>query len=110
MPSKKHLHTYEKRPKVKGEKSGVTIYRCIDPDCSHKIVREDLFGKRANCPYCGEPYILNPRILRLKLPHCGCRQLAEQGIDVKIDAMDITNILLRQKKERLDAISEHIGE
>jgi len=84
MPSKNHIHTYERRKKPKGIKSDQVFYRCIDPDCSHRVLREDLFGKRANCPNCGESYILDPRILRLKLPHCGCNKLdAEQLQEIK---------------------------
>jgi DNA-directed RNA polymerase subunit RPC12/RpoP len=105
MPSKKHIHTYERRKTPKGASDKQIYYRCLDPECSHRIVREDLFGKRAQCPYCGELYILNPRTLRLKLPHCGC-----SGLEVKpaIDTDELMEKILKLQQEKFnrDALSE----
>jgi hypothetical protein len=107
MPSKKHIHTYERRAIPKGMECKQVYYRCIDPDCSHRIVREDLFGKRATCPYCGEPYILDPRKLRAKLPHCGCKNLNdEQREDIKIDPSELLTDLMKLKQEKFNAVSE----
>lgn len=103
MPSKKHIHTYERRQPPKGMSSNQTYYRCLDPDCSHRIVREDLFGKRATCPYCGETYILDPRKLRLKLPHCGCRGAESETLtNLRLDPAQLMENLLKLKQDRFN--------
>lgn len=105
MPSKKHIHTYERRPKPKGINSEQVYFRCIDPDCSHRILREDLFGKRANCPFCGEAYVLDPRMLRLKTPHCGCRGLDQEqlsSIKLKLDPKELLENMLKLKQEKFN--------
>jgi hypothetical protein len=105
MPSKKHIHTYERRKTPKGANDKQVYYRCLDPECSHRIVREDLFGKRAQCPYCGDLYILDPRKLRLKLPHCGCRGL-EAKPEIDTDELMEQILKLQQEKFNKDALSE----
>jgi hypothetical protein len=105
MPSKKHIHTYERRQQPKGIESKQVYFRCVDPDCSHRILREDLFGKRANCPFCGEAYILDPRMLRLKLPHCGCRSLDQEqlsNIKLKLDPKELLENMLKLKQEKFN--------
>jgi hypothetical protein len=101
MPSKKHIHTYERRSKPKGVASDRVYFRCVDPDCSHHIIREDLFGKRANCPFCGEAYILEPRTLRLKLPHCGCRGTSDEP-KIVIDPAQLIEDMLKMKQEKFN--------
>lgn len=51
MPSLNHLHTYERT------KSNREIYRCIDPLCTSKDVRENLVGKAIICGKCHQPTI-----------------------------------------------------
>lgn len=50
--------------------SNKKIYRCKHPDCSTYKDRAFLEGKRAECPKCGELYILTYAKLRNKLPTC----------------------------------------
>lgn len=101
---KKHIHTYERRPKIKGATSSIVVFKCIDPDCSHREVRENLFGKRANCPFCGESFVLDPRILRNKLPHCGCKKLSEGHLEAIRDfaETDIYANILKLKQDKFN--------
>ena len=63
-PKKHTLHVYERSNKTK------TIYRCIDPYCSHYQALEYLIGKVAECPKCGTEFILTKILLKNKLPTC----------------------------------------
>ena len=60
----KHLHTYER------SKAKKTVYRCIDPDCTHYTSRDLLQGKRSSCFACGTPFILDHAQLRNWRPKC----------------------------------------
>ena len=58
------FHEYER------SKSNKEIYRCIHPECTHYHRREFLIGKKAICPKCKKPFILDKVQLRNKLPVC----------------------------------------
>lgn len=47
-----------------------THFRCIHPECSHTVTRSLAVGRKAECPFCGEPYILTYEALNLATPHC----------------------------------------
>lgn len=65
MPSNKdHIHTYE-RPRWNR-----SIYRCIDPSCSHYIQKRLLVGKYGKCPECGSQFILDREKLLRARPKC----------------------------------------
>lgn len=48
----KHLHIYQRSVDNK------EVYRCIHPDCPHYQRRAYLVGKRAECPKCHQPFII----------------------------------------------------
>lgn len=59
-----HIHIYE-RPRW-----NKSIYRCIEPDCSHYIQKKLLLGKYGRCPECQNQFILDrEKLLRAK-PKC----------------------------------------
>lgn len=60
----KHLHTYQR---VKGKRD---VYKCIHPDCTHFTQKELIVGKRADCPFCHNSFVLSKEALRLAKPHC----------------------------------------
>ena len=64
MPVKDHLHIYKR---VKGSRNE---YMCQDPDCTHKIQKKYMLGKRAACGICGKSFIITRQSLRLAMPHC----------------------------------------
>ena len=59
-----HTHTYKRI------RSRPSYYQCSHPDCSHYIHKSLITFKRATCPYCLDEFILEPRLLRLSVPHC----------------------------------------
>ena len=59
-----HLHVYRR---IKGSK---TMYVCDHPDCTHRMTREYLVGKRALCPKCNQAYEIKRSSLTLARPHC----------------------------------------
>lgn len=67
MAKRKHLHKYEK---VILGKSGYTVFRCIEPDCSHYIAKEFVKGKLCACNRCDNPMIMDTRAMNLTKPHC----------------------------------------
>jgi hypothetical protein len=76
----KHTHTYRR------VKNRPNYYQCIHPDCSHYIHKDLILNKRAICPLCGQEYILESRLIRLKQPHCfDCSRSVKpkQVIDMK---------------------------
>ena len=81
---KDHLHIYRR---LKGSKD---IYVCDHPDCTHQRTKEYIVGKRATCPYCHEPYILDRRILRLAVPHC---EECTKGTSKSVDSGKVDDIV-----------------
>ncbi len=65
MPSKDHLHIYER---VGADKSNAR-YRCIDPECTHYSTKDMIKGNKARCE-CGTTFILDSYCLGLKRPRC----------------------------------------
>jgi len=59
----KHIHKYQ-RVKFK---SGYTIYRCMQPGCSHFVREELILNREAICWRCGGVFIITQL---LKKPHC----------------------------------------
>lgn len=53
----KHIHSYVR---VK-HKDRNDLYKCSDPDCSHRTQKEYIRGKRAKCPYCNELFIVTTK-------------------------------------------------
>lgn len=99
MPaSKDHIHTYE-RPVWRK-----TIYRCVDPGCSHYINKKLLLGKYAKCPECGSQFILNREKLLRARPKCDfCSNTAK--------SRELKQVAANTKlQEIFDSISEPIGE
>lgn len=88
MPALKHLHTYQKVYNYKEKRFSKTRMRCLDPDCSHTHSREFLVGKRARCPTCLEPFILDSQILRIRTPHCeDCTRKYKKSKRAIVDAV-----------------------
>lgn len=58
------LHIYER------SKTSKKVYRCLHPDCHHYNFAALLLGKRAECAKCKEPFILDAKQLKNKLPVC----------------------------------------
>lgn len=64
LTKSKHLHIYERR------KNSDHVFRCTDPDCTHWDVKDNIEGKRAECLFCGAPFILTADSLRRQKPRC----------------------------------------
>ncbi len=60
----KHFHIYQRI------KNRPTYFRCIHPDCKHYLEKELVIGRRAECPYCHDDYVIQRRDLNNKTPHC----------------------------------------
>ncbi len=83
---KDHVHTYER------SLSNKEVYRCIDADCPHYQKREFLIGKRALCPSCRNPFILEWVQLKYKRPvclNCSKSKKAVQVRDIKSQIADL---------------------
>ena len=65
MPTKKHIHIYERV----GPRSDNARFRCIDPDCTHFDYRQMIMGNRAQCE-CGATFILTHDLVTYKRPIC----------------------------------------
>lgn len=65
MPALKHIHTYRRDVKNKN------LYRCLHPDCTTKMLRDDIVGKRAMCK-CDNEFILTFEKLHrnIAVPKC----------------------------------------
>jgi hypothetical protein len=96
MPSKDHVHTYERIPSEK-----TTRYKCADPDCSHVIMKTQLKGKRSLCWGCGNAFILTSEHLKRARPHCGCfnDKPDNEGREVEIDAVE--NLIMEQLEGKI---------
>lgn len=46
------------------------IYRCMLPGCSHYILKALLINRIANCPYCGNDYVITKDLARRERLHC----------------------------------------
>lgn len=65
----KHLHIYRR---VKVGKNDHTVYRCMEPNCSHFQQPELMEGKFAKCPRCGNPYVITERMIKDKVVNLHC--------------------------------------
>ena len=89
-----HVHTYAARGA--GTKDvNRTIWVCMDPDCTTRVARADLMGKRSLCNSCHAEIILDSQSLKRARPQClSCsktkealnlqrfrQKLVEMGID-----------------------------
>ncbi len=93
MPTLNHLHIYEQ------SRDNAKIMRCIHPDCMHFTTRNHIRGKRAQCPDCGQSFILTPEFVRMKRPHCeACKNPNRQKAQLKQHSPTVTAI----KDENLD--------
>jgi len=64
----KHTHLY-KRVNI-GSSKPYLVYACQKPGCSHYLPAQLLVNKKAECPRCGEEYVIEQRHLELVNPHC----------------------------------------
>lgn len=65
MPSLAHTHIYIRDKRAKD------TYKCADPDCTHRMHRDLLWGKRSTCAICREKQIvLNYEELKRAEPRC----------------------------------------
>jgi ribosomal protein S27AE len=60
----KHLHILKRVSKSKD------LFMCADPECNWTRNRKYLTGKKFICPFCGNPYLVDAKSLRLSTPHC----------------------------------------
>ncbi len=91
-----HLHIYERSIKNK------SIYRCIDPHCSHYQRREYLFGKAAKCAKCLEEFILDKKQLLNKTPvclNCSKSKKAQEHQELKSTLEDLLNQVETKESE-----------
>lgn len=65
MAKNKHNHQYMR---VKINKA--TVYRCMLPGCTHYIPKALLLNRIANCPYCGNDYLITRELARRERLHC----------------------------------------
>jgi len=76
----KHLHVYERA----AHKTRIDLYFCRDPHCNHRINKIYLLGKAAECPFCGQEYVITREMLYkkrkgLKLLHCkNCKKRGKE--------------------------------
>jgi hypothetical protein len=72
MPALNHVHIYVRR-------RGTQTYGCDDPDCTTKVPKEELVGKRTRCGVCKtNEFVLTRADLRLTRPRCPqCSQRAD---------------------------------
>lgn len=74
----KHLHTYKMVP----HQTRTDIYMCMDAHCSHRINKQYLEGKAAECPTCGAEFTISKVQLtrKRKILKCGdCKTRATFG-------------------------------
>lgn len=95
MPSKKHIHRYQRAFLDKDKK--YPVYKCNLPNCTHYLAKALVRGKEALCNRCGKLMIMGPLQLTLAKPHCNdCVKPKEEK---KLAA-------LRQIVEAMDASSQ----
>lgn len=63
--TKHEIHQYKK---VELENS--TVYRCMKPGCSHYVRKPFITNRIAECPYCGQNYIITNELAKLTTLHC----------------------------------------
>ena len=61
----KHTHQYM-RVKIKES----VVYRCMIPGCTHYIPKALLINRIANCPYCGNDFLITRELARRERLHC----------------------------------------
>lgn len=64
---------WKKDSQGKRTTSPYIVFKCLVDGCKHFISEDLAEGRKAQCFYCGDTYILTGYVKRLKFPHCGCR-------------------------------------
>lgn len=102
--SKKHTHKYHKVLV-----SGVKLFACGFPDCSHHMPKHYeslLIGKASYCWKCGNRMLLDKDNMRYDFPWClECKFGDEQGsnlVDVMINPAADSNIMHSAQLSELD--------
>ena len=91
MPSKKHLHTLMRA----SHKTRKDLFVCRDPECSFRANKIYVEYKRFICPFCGRPYIIDPALIQLKIPHChDCTRGRK-----KTPKLDIISLVVEEAKK-----------
>lgn len=68
MPALNHIHTYVQF------KSRPGYFRCMDPVCTHFLIREAVIGKYSLCTGCGAQFTIDFENAKLVKPKClNCR-------------------------------------
>ncbi len=80
----KHIHSY--RRKALGKDGHYIVYACTKPHCTHYVVPSLLDGKMAECPRCGEPFILGKSSLSLAVPHCDACTVKKDTMGEELNA------------------------
>lgn len=61
----KHIHQY-----VRVKLTNSTVYRCMKIGCSHYIRPQFLINKIAECPFCGNDYVVTRELAKRKVLRC----------------------------------------
>lgn len=94
----KHLHIY------KALKNGIQ-YKCTKEGCPSIIHINMMEGRKAECPYCHNGYIITKETLRRKILHCGtCSRHGkllkeDKPLEITQDESSIFDALINQSSE-----------
>jgi hypothetical protein len=75
-----HLHKY-KRVKLSPT---YTVYKCMEPSCTHYIRPELVEGKLCQCNRCGEPMTMDKLAMTLAKPHCKACTKSPKGPIIEV--------------------------
>lgn len=78
MPSRKHVHRYQRVDISQTPHKKYLVMKCSLPDCTHYVSIPLAIGKSSICWRCGEEFVMTADLARLSKPHCkACTKVDE---------------------------------
>jgi hypothetical protein len=114
MKKETHIHKYKRITLSK--RTGLQVFKCVAPICTHYVRRELAIGRVCICWKCGEELILNAENTQLAKPtHIECRGIkvgnviGERRVVPKVIAKEMQLIAKGTKTDDIDKFLESMG-